>query len=88
MREIKKRETPAGSCLPIQVFLVSKQRKTARSICMVSYSINKGTTIGAVSLTELRQWSLLLDLYLFPGFRTEQNEYRKNFKSADHHRQG
>jgi len=30
--DIKKRATPAGSCLPIQVLLVSKQCKTARSI--------------------------------------------------------
>ena len=88
MRELKKRVTPAGSYLPIQVLLVSKPCKTARSLCMVSYSTNKGATIGAVFLSELCQWSHLLDLYLFPSFRTEQNEYRKNFKSANHHRQG
>ena len=29
---IKKRATPAGSCLPIQAWFVSKQIKTARSI--------------------------------------------------------
>ena len=37
----KKRVTPAGSCLPIQVLLVSKQCKTARSIRAISYSIRK-----------------------------------------------
>ena len=38
---IKKRVTPAGGCLPIQVLLVSKQYITARSICAISYSIKK-----------------------------------------------
>ena len=36
---IKKWATPTGSCLPIVVFPVSKQCKTARSIRAISYSI-------------------------------------------------
>ena len=38
---IKKWATPTGSCLPIEVSLVSKQRKTARSIRAISYSLKK-----------------------------------------------